>query len=48
MCQLLECCEMPCISAVIAYEQSLTIQLHRLQLVKKRLETQYSYAVKQM
>ena len=39
MCQLIECFEMPCISAVIAYEQSLLSQLHRLQMVKENLET---------
>ncbi|EFX67279.1 hypothetical protein DAPPUDRAFT_229214 [Daphnia pulex] len=39
MCQLIECCEMPCISAVTAYEKFLLNQLHRLQLAKEILET---------
>nr|CAH0102439.1 unnamed protein product [Daphnia galeata] len=39
MCQLIECFEIPCISAVIAYEQSLLSRLHRLQMVKENLET---------
>ncbi|XP_057379659.1 lys-63-specific deubiquitinase BRCC36-like [Daphnia carinata] len=38
MCQLLQCCEMPCVSAVLAYEQSLLNNLHRLQLVKQSLD----------
>ncbi|KAK4037363.1 hypothetical protein OUZ56_029400 [Daphnia magna] len=30
ICQLLQCCEMPCVSAVLAYEQSLLNNLYRL------------------
>ncbi|KAI9552521.1 hypothetical protein GHT06_022887 [Daphnia sinensis] len=38
MCQLLQCCEMPSVSAVLAYEQSLLNNLHRLQMVKQSLD----------
>ncbi|XP_045033592.1 lys-63-specific deubiquitinase BRCC36-like [Daphnia magna] len=38
ICQLLQCCEMPCVSAVLAYEQSLLNNLYRLQLVKQSFD----------
>lgn len=38
LCQLVECCEMPCISAVIAYEQSLLYQLHCLKILRNNLQ----------
>ncbi|KZS20353.1 Lys-63-specific deubiquitinase BRCC36 [Daphnia magna] len=38
ICQLLQCCEMPCVSAVLAYEQSMLNNLYRLQLVKQSFD----------
>lgn len=38
VCQLIECCAMPCISALSAYEESLNIKLQQLKEMKKALK----------
>lgn len=44
LCQLVECCEMPCISALAAYEKSLLLELHALERAKNELMSEASRA----
>jgi hypothetical protein len=42
MCQLLECCEMPLISALSAYEKSLNLKLKEMILLRDELASKAS------
>lgn len=42
LCQLVECCEMPCISALAAYEKALTFRLQELKSAKRELNARGS------